>query len=522
MQENSTIPGRVPFEDEMDRRTSPRIPIFAPIKLGPPKDEVCSELTLEDLSLGGMFIQCPEPVQVGAKFSAELSLPDGRAVYVPEVEVRYNRSGEEERSSGFGAEFVNLPPEVQAKLADATAYAVPSTRGVSESMIVYSESELSGQVPEDELDAPDTLQPQLAVPRISDLRLASLRPATLRSKLSRIDGWSVKVERPAAEPEAPEPVEHCFDTDSTFIRADRADPSWDVAVEQECQEAVDEPSVDDEPTVDVPAPSASSEVGDDEFDLDNEPFFLSDTPARAEEAKAPVDSIDALRHELLLSDEAFPARSSKTRRGHRAWLGFFGAGVVAAVLTVAVTQSSDHSQTAFAQGSNAETNGLSAETHNALLGKQSMARDLVPRGTPVVNTSERAVVRKLPPLVELNRPRDESPKQPQMTAKSAEKIASIGPAKPASKNRRAGALSLAVSPQTKVRRSFVMKNPARFVMDLEGLSAAPKLPAPRGAVRAVRVGRHPGYTRIVFDSARAIKRARITEHAGRLDVRIEH
>jgi hypothetical protein len=110
-----------PFQvvDGTDRRSHTRIPVAARVRVGRPGGAPKRELSLSDLSVGGMFIDADRPARIGARFSAEIELADGQPVYVPEAEVTYNR--ERPHGCGFGARFIHLPEGVRERLAAQVA-----------------------------------------------------------------------------------------------------------------------------------------------------------------------------------------------------------------------------------------------------------------------------------------------------------------------------------------------------------------------------------------------------------------
>ena len=70
-----------------------------------------NEVSAADISTGGVFIDADRPVRVGARFSVQIELPDGEAIYIPEAQVVYNR--ERRQGAGFGASFVSFEDEAQ-------------------------------------------------------------------------------------------------------------------------------------------------------------------------------------------------------------------------------------------------------------------------------------------------------------------------------------------------------------------------------------------------------------------------
>ncbi|MCA9549590.1 MAG: PilZ domain-containing protein, partial [Myxococcales bacterium] len=99
---------RPPLGGDADRRRSARVPLAHPVRVGPPKEAPEALVSARDLSADGMFIDADRPVRVGARFSAEITLPDGQQIYVAQAEVAYNR--EHLHGAGFGVHFVEIDP----------------------------------------------------------------------------------------------------------------------------------------------------------------------------------------------------------------------------------------------------------------------------------------------------------------------------------------------------------------------------------------------------------------------------
>ena len=110
----------VPFPparpDGGERRRSIRIPLFTPVRIGPPGGPPDALVSARDLSAGGMFVDADREVRVGATFSVEIPLEDGPVV-IPNAEVAYNRTGS--AGSGFGVRFVALDADTRAALERA-------------------------------------------------------------------------------------------------------------------------------------------------------------------------------------------------------------------------------------------------------------------------------------------------------------------------------------------------------------------------------------------------------------------
>lgn len=482
----------IPFENAMDRRRKPRIPCSGPVRLGPAHQPVRSTLVLEDLSSGGLFVRCPRPVQVGARFSIELSLPNGETLYVPEAEVIYNRRVSEELQ-GFGAEFVNLPAEVEAKLIDVAKFdsmIAPGERDVSASMIVYQESELAGAG----LAGPG--------PRVSDLRLSSMRPVS--------------------DTEPPTVALRVFDgtrrEDVSTLRV-RKDRKTSVA-----------------------------EVWSD----------LGEAPALDQEIALETTTSGFAGELDLSASEAPPVRS--TRSGRRLFrpsvlvaAGLCGFLVLGGVLF----KSTRGDSRAYAEAAPAETNGLSAETHSMLTGRGRVDVAVKPAkqdaldGAPSPRNplpelvdlkklaAERQAQRQLAPpstAPEPMAPTSGPAAKPSVPAPAAKPEAAKTPVKaaavataPAAKPAAASAAkpatsapsphrvdaAIRVSAGATVLRSFVLKSPPRFVVDVQDQSGVPEV-----TKGSARVGLHEGYTRIVVDSPRAISAGRVQKNGERLEIQL--
>lgn len=127
----------LPFAAADDRRQSARVPTALKVRLGPAREPPSTTLLCEDVSEGGLFVRCGQAVQLGARFSVELTLASGDVLYIPEAEVLYNVDGEGARK-GFGARFVAVTREAKQKLLDVARFSseIQPRRDVSGSMIV--------------------------------------------------------------------------------------------------------------------------------------------------------------------------------------------------------------------------------------------------------------------------------------------------------------------------------------------------------------------------------------------------
>lgn len=455
------------FADGSDRRRSARIPLSAPVKVGPPQGLPTSPVSATDLSVNGLFIDADRPVRVGARFSAEIPLSSGKRIYVSEAEVAYNR--DRVRGAGFGVRFVDLDAEAAAAIAEEVARLTrPGTSSVVD--LPPPLSEVSG------VDDEESILPTLAP-----------RPA------------------PKAHP----------------LEA----PVLEVDVSR------------------YPEPVILREAFDDELEL---PELMKDE-LRGEKAI----QTERIRRRTVLDGFA-RARRELTERAHRApqlWGWLLGAGAAAVVASVALTL--------FGRGptevvdAQPGTERVSSVTHEVLMGSRGPVAVVPPPAAPKAAepAAEVAPKKPLPPLVVVEEEALEAeavaaPAEPAPSAAApkaaAEKPAPAkpAPAKPApapvaapTKPAPAPAVkpavtagggiakvSLAVAPGATVLRTHVLREPDRFVIDLEGQAQDLALPAPSGMVKSIRSGRHPSHLRVVIDTAQPLEAGQVSKQGGTLVV----
>ncbi|MCX5908083.1 MAG: PilZ domain-containing protein, partial [Deltaproteobacteria bacterium] len=73
----------------------------------------------DDLSIGGIFIRTPNPLDLGEQFLLKVHLDDGKdPVEVPCKVIWTNKYGKESKNlrRGMGLKFINLPPDIQKRL----------------------------------------------------------------------------------------------------------------------------------------------------------------------------------------------------------------------------------------------------------------------------------------------------------------------------------------------------------------------------------------------------------------------
>lgn len=97
----------------------------------------------------------------------------------------------------------------------------------------------------------------------------------------------------------------------------------------------------------------------------------------------------------------------------------------------------------------------------------------------------------------------------------------VAEAAPAPRSSSTGHFGFPISGSAKIRKQFVLHNPERFVVDVAGLSAAPKLPEPVGRLRNARFGRHDGFGRFVFDMSQPLVSGSARVSGGELRVQLQ-
>ena len=70
-------------------------------------------------------------------------------------------------------------------------------------------------------------------------------------------------------------------------------------------------------------------------------------------------------------------------------------------------------------------------------------------------------------------------------------------------------------------KTHVFKSPSRFVIDVAGQEGAPSLPAPSGAIKQIRFGKHPDFARVVIETEAPIDAGRVSKDGKELRVTID-
>jgi hypothetical protein len=509
------------FRDGLDRRMSARIPVFGPVKMGPPSGEPYAIVSASNLSPHGLFIDSDRPVRVGARFSAEIPLA-GETVYVPEAEVAYNR--EHPHGSGFGVRFIEPPPEVVQKIeaeVERVTRPLPAPKPADTKPKVEPKVESkSKQESKDEPKQEPKLEPK---PR---QKLPSMPPLSHVSILRPKDPSETETIRPARTRRA------------MNIDLDLAYPP--------------EPVFDEAPH--------ASEIS----------VLPHDTlpPDRARRTER--EGIRGIWEETMR--RAHDARHrfvEGTRRYPSVWIGVASVGALAVVAAGGLALHRGSRIEVAEVAPVKEARGISPSTQQALMGEHQLPLVVdPPLATKNGDRGESVETKRpLPPLVIM----EDAPKvlrvegtgTPPAKVEIAPKDGNHPPAKAAAKpsppsfserarqilseTKRAVAAHLeltasaskhdrdsraskgahparihfGIAPRASVLKTHVFRSPNRFVIDLLGQDQAPALPAPSGAIKQVRFGKHPDFARVVIETEAPIDQARVSKEGKDLRVTID-
>lgn len=326
----------------------------------------------------------------------------------------------------------------------------------------------------------------------------------------------------------------------------------------------------DEPTTEIRSDLPTLAPGSIDLSQYPEPEILAEALAQPSMISVAPEPMEEAEDEPL-TDRIFAALAAargrfaeRARAFPRLWTGVFAGGIatIAAAVVLTLYTGSD-AQAVKASG--AGEHGVSATTHQALMGGASLAEVPVVEARPAeVEAPAVAPKKPLPPLVVIDEPAEvqavevadaaaAAPKPeveveadpvvaaPQPSAPKAQASAPApapaaevkkvvaakqevkpAPAKEPSARAQqilgggAGTLTLSVDPGAKVLRTHALKGPDRFVIDLVGQNSNLNLPAPVGRVKTLRAGKHPEYTRVVVDTTRPIKSGAAKKDGNRL------
>lgn len=425
---NDTLMTGLLFRDGQDRRRNARVPFERPVRVGPAYGAPYATVIAENLSAGGVFIRSDRDAELGAQFSCEVELPTGEKLYIPEVEVLYERGDK----TGFGAKFSALTNEVRAILECAAVFPsevlTPDGGGVSMSMIC---------------DA------QTALPTLS-----------------------------------PRPIDVNSDCKQTE--------------EVETQESDLSLSLPPEP-----------------FDELSEPILLG----RQEDTDVVRDRTPRETNPTRIIRNMRVRVARRARARPRMWTALLIGGVLGLV-AAGLTLRDNNATTGDRIGTIEPPATMGADTHAVLIGAReepvamTPVKDdaIVPAPDPKPNPVDSVKLALVAPTT--------GPKAATVKTAAPAKKPPI-PAKTAS-SPAGSTVALGVSASAEVLRTHVLRNPPRIVIDLIGQDGQVKTPAADANVARVRVGEHPGYTRVVLDMRRVIARADTTKKGGALSVRLDH
>lgn len=512
------------FRDGSDRRDGARIPKALKVRLGPPKAPPETTLLSEDLSTGGLFVRCAEPVQVGARFSLEIALDSGEAVYIPEAEVLYNYAAEDGQKRGFGARFVSVTKEAHEKLVEAARFSSDlrvvkdqeESPEVSESMILEQDSEhLTSRVRKGGIDLKNAVP---VGPRVSDLRLATERPRHISAIISlRPDmvinrgssAWSGAI-APVGELPAPPPAA-AHDVAAHDVALDADGAIRDTLIPE---------AVSDEPV----APSISASGTPEPAELETPSHItvsaISDMHA----------GISALPREVRERRQPGLLDSLTERIGQKPLLWVSGTALFMGACMFALVHAKRDPAARPAVVSKIPAADLAALERAA-----QPVRAMEPTKPGVAEKAAEAKAPAAPVVVEPKKaaPAPVTPEaapapkaEPKAVIKAEAKpttlealdraVSKVGPAVAAA----SGSMSFTVDEGAKVLRTHVLKAPNRFVVDVSGMKSAPSVKE-SGELGAPRVGKHEDYWRIVLDTPYRIEKGEASISGSKLSVRVQ-
>ena len=97
-------------EDFVSRRDHPRVPVRVEVKYTDGTDFVNDYML--NVSRGGRFVVCENPLKVGSKVDLEFSLPAFNHAFRVRGEVVWSRpTGKFEHDSGMGIQFLDMEAE---------------------------------------------------------------------------------------------------------------------------------------------------------------------------------------------------------------------------------------------------------------------------------------------------------------------------------------------------------------------------------------------------------------------------
>lgn len=452
-----------------ERRSSARVPLDRPVRIGPPGGYPHASVTARDLSPGGLFIDAERDVRVGARFSVAIPLSTGHDAYVPEAEVVDNRSGTER---GFGVRFVKLSSEARKLIEEEVenrAYVSLRSLPVSQEPHAFEAGDLPtfGSMP---VPGPAVFDEDVAA---ANLAMASVLPSAVakasaptalvraRTRWMKMKAWLRSL-----------PVLSGL----LYFGAVFAVVAVGVLVMLEARPATTPPTVEDL----AEAPELHTQLVE------------GAAPAGLEEAPPtpPGEVVNPLPEKV----EAPRTRGFVPRRAGGVYPPRARAGrpdpVEAPPIAPAVVDEGAPESETVPPGASTE-----------------------PEEAPVAFEEEGAGFEEAPADFEDERMAiEELAAEPEPIEVEAEATS------PTRLSNGKTFLSLPVGRKARLRKSYVLRQPERFVVDVIGAPDAPKLPEGRGLVRKVRFGRHDSFSRFVVDADAPIESGQAKVRDGRLEL----
>ncbi|MCB9652684.1 MAG: PilZ domain-containing protein [Deltaproteobacteria bacterium] len=509
------------------------MPITGLVKVGPPHEPPEALVSARDVSIGGLFIDADRPVRLGARFSASVPLSDGGEVYVAEAAVAYNRV--RPHGSGFGVRFVSLDEEAAAKLEaeiDAVtrraigpiAFAEDVVDGVAEPVVdagfeagiddVHgvdegSERDDAGDDADDEADAGALIGSYAA----ADEPLATGDELSSADTLIGLDLGSDPAlgDFDASSWHLSNPLEADFDAGS--VQGADASDALDLAARARRRARFWKGMI----IVVLGSCSTVAVVA----------WFAASAPLSKQADDISSRGVSASTHKVLMGEAVVdpldrPAPANTARSG-----------------TDVATQSKPTARASGpGPGSEGQRQGeiaarprrplpplvqldTAAKTPelDALLASDAKAKAPALASSANPNPSPRSGAKpEATSKSQLNRPEESKTKV--ATKTKAEREAPGGTALSDAVLASGGAATyeLRLSTSAQVMRTYVFRGPERFVIDIVDHEGAVELPLVSAPVTNVRVGRHDGFTRVVFDARRTIRSGRVTKLGDRLTV----
>lgn len=427
------------------------MPLDEAVWLGPPDGIPQAAVSARDVSEGGLFIDADRPVRVGARFSISLPFEDC-SIYVPEAEVAYN--ADNPSGGGFGVRFLRLDRSARSALSKLIQRRQQSFHTAAEGRDTFiNEASLVPSVlphDSDDLSLPEYPEPQLSEDPL-DLEAMIQLP---KDEMSPVIHWRERLKTL--------PWKHLggfmLGASLLLVIATLAQAIYsELSVEEVELVSAEQPEGVDPATHQRlmgeaqaavwPAPKAAHEEE-------------SEAALEAElEAGGALPELKSLE-EALLEAEALRGRPAvvKPRRV--------------------------------------------APEPEARIATQDSPKASAPRALHGVSEQPAKLAKAPAPTAA----RDPAPVKAQPRAVKAKPAAAKAPAKASEKAALSeAARNLLGDAKVGIKKSFVLKNPDRFVVDIAEENSKLRLPKVGGQILQVRLGFHKGFTRVVFDLKKPIK-----------------